>query len=562
MNCASALRARLAALGLLTAAVCFSQEVTLESLLREMVDRSRIANLPSSNYRSLQVSSYNRDSAPPRGSAGWFADSDGGGFIRREDTDRGPEWVVMEHDGPGCITKMWCPNFYYRLGDRIGPRIRIYLDGSSDPVVEEYFIELLTRGEFAGAPPKRNPLTIPAPFAGYTARAGNLYLPIPFASHCKITMDRKPFYYIINYRAWPADTDVETFTKDGYLAALPVLEKVGAELMAPTEFRGPHAVGFDRSIRAGAGASVDLPTGSHAIRHLEIKLGPTGIPRSLRSTILKMTFDGEETVWAPIGDFFCSGNQLHRLRTWEREVRSDGTMICRWVMPYRETATITVENVGPKTVTVRLQARMESWNWTGQSMHFHANWHTDDPVPGAPFQDWNFIDIRGKGVYVADAWTVLSANEGWWGEGDEKIYIDDDYEVAKYPGHFGTGTEDYYGWAGGVVPTGDDEFSTPFVANVAVGNPENPKGYNICTRSRVLDAIPFRKRLRFDMEASFGVQMRNPWDLLLYSVMTYWYALPGATHNRGPEVDRARLKPMTVGELEAMQEAVQARLSK
>jgi len=189
-------------------------------------------------------------------------------------------------------------------------------------------------------------------------------------------------------------------------------------------------------------------------------------------------------------------------------------------------------------------------------MHFHGNWRMDDPVPGTPFLDWNFIDITGKGVFVGDAWTVLCPDKGWWGEGDEKIYIDDDYDKARFPSHFGTGTEDYYGWAGGVNPDGRDQFSMPFLSNVRVGNPANPRGYNISTRCRVLDAIPFRSRLRFDMEASAGTQIRNPWNLLHYSAVTFWYARPGARHNRSPEPERATQPPMTVEQLEAVQNAI------
>ncbi len=73
---------------------------------------------------------------------------------------------------------------------------------------------------------------------------------------------------------------------------------------------------------------------------------------------------------------------------------------------------------------------------------------------------------------------------GWWGEGDEKIYIDENDLKRKFPSHFGTGTEDYYGWAGGVVPTGKDVFSMPFGSNVRIGNKANPEGYNICMRNR------------------------------------------------------------------------------
>ncbi|MCX6885136.1 MAG: DUF2961 domain-containing protein, partial [Verrucomicrobia bacterium] len=110
--------------------------------------------------------------------------------------------------------------------------------------------------------------------------------------------------------------------------------------------------------------------------------------------------------------------------------------------------------------------------------------------------------------------------------------------------------EDYYGWAGGENPTRKDEFSTPFLSNVRVGGlNQDTKGYNVCLRTRGLDAIPFKRQLVFDMESSFGVDIRHPWDLLGYTVVTYWYAKPGAIHNRpalpeegepgsGPEAER------------------------
>ncbi|MFW6277730.1 MAG: DUF2961 domain-containing protein, partial [Prolixibacteraceae bacterium] len=104
-----------------------------------------------------------------------------------------------------------------------------------------------------------------------------------------------------------------------------------------------------------------------------------------------------------------------------------------------------------------------------------------------------------RGVVVGDQWTVLNPTEGWWGEGDEKIYVDEDFD-RNFPSHFGTGTEDYYGWAGGVVPTPADQFSKPFLGNIIVGHPRS-QGYNVCTRTRVLDAIPFNEKLKFDFES-------------------------------------------------------------
>lgn len=503
----------------------FAQTVTLRSLLAEMTDRDALTQFPEPFYDSLQASSYNRASTnrtqPNQDTSGWFADSDGLGFIRTEQVDGKTEWVIMEHEGPGCLTKLWTPFFYYGFGDRKGPNIRVYLDGQPSPVLDESLIELVTgKG------------SIKPPFSAQTARAGNSYLPIPFARSCKVTMAGKPFYYIVNYRGYPKGTQVETFTRAGYEAAAADLERTGETLTAaPETSRG--ALQQTAKLEPGGTMELPLPAGPAAIRQLTLRL-PEAVarPEVLRSTIITLRFDGQETVWCPGGDFFCSADSVHPIATWERTSTADGTFVCRWVMPYKSTAAVRMLNLGGTPVEITVQAEASPRDWDERSMHFHARWRPDDFVAGTPFQDWNFIDVRGQGVFVGDAWTVLNIQGSWWGEGDEKIYVDGAWEKG-FPSHFGTGTEDYYGWAGGEVPTRDDEFSMPFLANARVGGLDGrTTGFNICTRTRSLDAIPFKSRLVFDMESSFGTDIRNPWNVLGYSAVTFWYAKPGAGHNR------------------------------
>lgn len=510
--------------------------ITFQSLLAEMTDLEGLARFPVANYQSLQASSYNRASThrdqPDRGTTGWFADSDGLGFIRTETINGQQEWVIMEHQGPGCLTRIWTPFFYYDFQDRVGPNVRIYLDGSPTPVIDESLIRLV-RGDG----------TFPAPLAIKTARAGDSYVPIQFARSCKVTMTKKSFYNIINYRAYPPGTPVETFTREAYRTAKREYDATGALLTAlPDPDRGD--LQKRATLRTGRKLAVTLPKGPHALRQFTVRLpGAIENPASLRSTVLSMTFDGVETVWTPVGDFFGSADALHPFRTYQRVAMEDGTLVGRWVMPYRRSGEVRLLNLGPTPVSVAIRAEAMPWSWDEDSMHFYARWRPDELVRGSPFQDWNFIDVRGQGVLVGDQWTVLNPQAGWWGEGDEKIYVDDAWDQG-FPTHFGTGTEDYYGWAGGVNPTREDEFSTPFLANVRVGGlNEDTRGYNICVRHRGLDAIPFRQRLVFDMESSFGVDIRRPWDLLGYSAVTFWYAKPGATHNR-PALPRAAQKPI------------------
>jgi glycerophosphoryl diester phosphodiesterase len=206
--------------------------ITRETLLEEMADRDRLARLPVPPYQSLQASSYNRESVR-RHQPGWFADSDGLGFLRTETVGGKTEWVIMEHEGPGCITRIWTPFFYYDFNERTGPNIRIYLDGARTPVIDESLIKLVTAQSFV------NP-----PFAAFTARAGDLYLPIPFASGCRVTMTGKRFYHIINYRAYPSGTAVETFTLADYEAA--DRERIGKLLYDAPDFNSGRWTGPGR----------------------------------------------------------------------------------------------------------------------------------------------------------------------------------------------------------------------------------------------------------------------------------------------------------------------------
>ncbi len=172
--------------------------------------RPREVSQPSS-YRQLQASTYNRSSVardqPDQTFGGWFGDGDGGFYIRTENTNSSgaTEYVVMDYTGPGAITKLWTPFFYQDFNNRTGPKIRIYLNGSNIPVIDENLIELVTRLEWntANTAPSRrraNSFTVPAPIANFTARAGDCYLPIPFASSCKVTMSGLP---VLRYRQLP-----------------------------------------------------------------------------------------------------------------------------------------------------------------------------------------------------------------------------------------------------------------------------------------------------------------------------------------------------------------------
>jgi len=280
------------------------------------------------------------------------------------------------------------------------------------------------------------------------------------------------------------------------------------------------------------------------VRELTVRLRAEDIPKAYRNTVLRFDFDGEPTVWCPVGDFFGSGVGVNPFRTWWQTVEADGSMTCRWPMPYEKAASIALENLGDGPVDCFVSVRMGDWKWCDRSMHFHATWRQQYPIATATKHDWNYVEVTGRGVYAGDVLALVNPAAVWWGEGDEKIYVDGE----AFPSHFGTGTEDYYGYAWGDW----NFFEAPFHAQPRV---EGPLwlGHTTVTRTRGLDAIPFTRSLKFDMEIWHWRAVEEA-----YAAVTYYYARPGATDNRLADRKRESLGIATVKPVYRIPHAVEA----
>ncbi|MCV6621061.1 MAG: DUF2961 domain-containing protein, partial [Cellvibrionaceae bacterium] len=191
-------------------------------------------------------------------------------------------------------------------------------------------------------------------------------------------------------------------------------------------------------------------------------------------------------------------------------------MLSRWIMPFKQNAKIIIHNHGKLPVTIKeLVAKHSPWKWDNRTLYFNANWHSYSKIPSQPKRDLNYIDIKGKGKYVGDSLAIFNnavkgGNQPWWGEGDEKIYIDGE----TFPSHFGTGTEDYYAYAW----VGCALFDQPFLGQpIAHGN--RGVGLTVNSRWRALDPITFKKSLKLDMELWHWV---NGCDVD-YAPTTFWY---------------------------------------
>jgi hypothetical protein len=496
--------------------------VSVQSLLQEMVDRDRVARYPDPTFESHQSSSYDRHSIAPD-QAGWFANQDAGQYVRTETIDGRQEHVLLDAKGSGAVTRIFMgvsrPN-----ATALDGTIRVYIDGSPRPVVQKHAEEMLG-GSFLGPP-----------LIGATENNGggrSCFLPIPFASSCKITCDdAEPLTYDIEYRTYPLDTAVRSFSGEELAAAKPVLDVVQKQLLeSPADAARAlknlttTPAQHQQHLEPDGVMSMEFD-GPAAIRQLSVQITAPDLAQALRSTLLSIQFDEEPTVWCPVGDFFGSGIGLNPYHDWTKQVERDGplggTMTCCWVMPFARSCKIELHNLGLQPIDAALGPVVSNkWAWDLWSMHFHAAWRQQFPIHTKAHDgtmDWNAIEIHGAGVYVGQTLAIHNAARAWWGDGDEKVYVDGE----RFPSHFGTSTANYFG-----VAFGDHSgaFASPFESQPRADGNGRP-GYVTLTRNRALDSIAFTKSLKFDWEIWHWAATD-----MAYAATTYWYALPGATSN-------------------------------
>ncbi len=502
---------------LLSVNIVNAEVISLGSLLEDMLDRNSIAEYPAGDYTCRQVSSYDPKSKTP-GNPDWFANDDWSNFVRCDEINGRREWVMMDVDGPGVIVRWWITGFKYK------GTIRVYLDDSDEPVFQGKADKLIGGGILLGPP-----------LNAEASRGRNLYLPIPYRKHCKITYDgphareSKDFndniYYNINYRQYPKGTDIQTFSMADFKKNSELIENVQKQLLEPLANRmtvSKTVTGKKTVLSVGKSINRDLK-GSGCISTLKIRIGAENIEQAMRSTVISAEFDGKQTVWVPIGEFFGTGVGLKPYKGWWREVGSDGWMSCYWPMPYKDAASVTITNYGNADVSVELgEIGVAEYQWTDRTMYFHASWRADEQIPvygsdRSRMSDWNFITVKGKGVYAGDTLAVFNRANAWWGEGDEKVFVDGE----QFPSHFGTGTEDYFGYAWCC----SEYFTSPFHAQPE-GFGNSKVGHSTNTRVRLLDIIPFTESIKFDMEL-WHWQATD----IDYASTTYWYAFGGAIDN-------------------------------
>jgi hypothetical protein len=509
---------------LISLASCNRQKiVSLKSLLTEMTDRSTLTLYPDPFYKLRQSSSYDRRSVIPDG-AGWFSNEDYTQFAGIDSSNGRKEYIMLDTKGPGAIVRWWMT--FAGEGSYNGV-VRVYVDNMKNPVIEDSVLKVLSGQLLAGEPLSSSV----SPRSKLSQRGHNLYLPLPFAEHCMITYEcnavkitptsRRPsIYYNICYRQYEPGTRVVSISKKELESSKELIGKTNKTLGSLAE-ENPGNISILRdSLKLSRGDSLTMSVTNKtgAISKISVTLEAENIPQALRSTVLKISFDDLNTVWVPAGEFFGTGYKRTTSSTWESKVSESGEMTSFWLMPFKKSVSVKLINFGSQTVSAKMKVETKDYQWRSSSMYFGASWHEYYNIKSAGAKsvggtgnhcDINFADIDGKGVYAGDAITVFNTADAWFGEGDEKIFVDGE----AFPSSIGTGTEDYYGYAW-CLP---ELFTHPFIAQPS-GSGNFTPGLTVNMRYRVLDAIPFRKSISSNIELWHWAP-----TIINYALTSYWY---------------------------------------
>lgn len=339
-------------------------------------------------------------------------------------------------------------------------------------------------------------------------------------------------------------------------------------LFSPARLRNDKArrsSSWDRSggnsdavpLESGKSATVLETTGAGVVTHLWFTINSSD-PMHLKNLVLRAWWDAESTpsVEVPIGDFFGLG--LGEYFVYQSEllsVASIKALNAYFKMPFGSSARMTVTNEG----TIRTDSLYFAVDYVtlphlpDDLGRFHAQYRQAAPCKGE-ISDWSneyspavndrknlsgagnyvFLEATGRGHFLGVTHAVLQNQDGWFGEGDDMIFIDGDRE----PTINGTGTEDYYNGAWGF---GDQSFAFAHNGAPYIVDPSRIGGRYCLYRWHTESPIAFQKSIRVTMEHGHANHRSDN-----FYTTAYWYqtephaifpALP-ATIDRVPRIYR------------------------
>ena len=469
-------------------------------LVQELTNTMSLARLDAPDTRL--ISSYDRT---------------GGNEDYNNCLRKGPKgWVVLaDLKGPGYVSRFW-----FTGGDPTH-RVRMYFDGERSPRIDT------TVGTLCG---KMAPFL--PPLAEYRNYCFYSFIPLPYERSLRIEMQEGGFkadgwprlFYQIAYRALPEAHPAATFPASPTAADLSIAEAVRQVWAhAPSLPEGlPPPVEKHVELLPGSTSNIVEVTGPAVIRSVSIEPDFAALPtvaereRVLRDVLVRIHWDGAPaaSVLVPLGDL-C-GSMWRRTRYESMFFGlSNSTLACRFPMPFRSSASITLENQGAVPVRAAVTVASEPLAaWDPRLGYFHAGWYrTSSADIGSPHP---ILRVQGRGKYVGCILGVVCTERSYWLlEGDETIRKD----AESVPAWCGTGMEDYFngGW-----------YYQNVLAGATHGVPIKAPFRTVQYRVHLMDPSLFTQSL--DMVFERGPEQRNQgW---MESVAFYYLDKPAAAFAR------------------------------
>ena len=537
-------------------------------LVSRLCDLRYLATEPEAGERSGAFTSGDRSSRYDDATdtyVEWHANQDGGGFHNPEDN------TMLELNGPGVIWRIWSAQ--PEAGE-----IEFIVDGGEPWSIG--FLDLFTTAPFTDYPE----------LVHTKARGRNFYIPIPFQK--SITVRAKEGwgkFYQFTYTTFPEGTKVPSWTgsldEEACQALAAVNEAWGRRGPRLLVGSGEDSTSEEVALTLAPGASQTLAQYDEPGALVSILMDNPGFDRDasldiLRELTIAIAWDDDKSpaVWAPLGDFFGSAAGENRYRTLATGIVEEG-YYCNWYMPYAK-ARIVITNDGSEARSLRFTLHREALKeGANELLRFHCKWHRDD-FSGLDeerfwndrWPDWPVVKIDGtagrfcgfqahmwnpnniwspihrrnytkpaptRGVFADPESTqsifyrdYVVGRRYWWGEGDEKFFVDGE----AYPSTFGTGSEDYFGFAWGTSTAFDSPLqaqprngAADEIGKEAATGGDGNMGHIVCLRWQIPDQIPFTT----GFEATIEKYHPNEWPLL-NAYTAVWYQRPHKADYYGP----------------------------
>ncbi len=477
--------------------------VSLASLFDEIVGLDRLTRPDPTPYTWRLVSST-KVRTDPRDSRSWYGDDEG--HVRVE----GGQRVILESSQPGALVRFWTTN--------PAGRIRVHIDGSESPTIDEEVRKLVTG--------KTQHCT--RPFAYVSAGGMNLIHPISWSKSVKITVSSPKLFYVMDIREYGTNAVVEAYPGVPSQALAFARHRAASILTSGFHELAPNASYVLDSTDPKSAAVLSASADGSVIRTLRLRL-PDGDRSKVSRTALEVDVDGIRTVEVPLSAALAPMSDAAPVASLAMS-SSGHEWVLRLPMPFAREARIALADRGGGKVTGTLGVTVEPMQVTESTYRLFAAYVGPETsnVSTWPAQV-NLASIRGSGRFIGLTYEVANDDprRQWWGEGDPIVAVDG-------RGFRGTGTEDHFLLAF----CSTERFRSPFSGQTRA-NAGDHGGLITLYRFHTSDDIPFDSSFDLDFELLAWGTHHDRIIKLQTAAVSWFYGKPdtkfvGATGDRSP----------------------------